>query len=144
MGTRRLRADPFPRPCNSTFHKLLSLSLSLFSLFKKKKYFSAEGIRPCNPLERSASQWSMPRFNFSDGFERCLLMPTAPDRLPLPESPGDIRGFPPRGTNRALNRARACAGSNRHLLHPRKWRTRAPVFNRGSGGGARGILESRN
>ena len=23
-------------------------------------------------------------------------------------------------------------------LHPRKWRTRAPVFNRGSGGGARG------
>ena len=24
------------------------------------------------------------------------------------------------------------------LLHPRKWRTRAPVFNRGSGGGARG------
>ena len=24
------------------------------------------------------------------------------------------------------------------FLHPRKWRTRAPVFNRGSGGGARG------
>ena len=24
------------------------------------------------------------------------------------------------------------------LLHPRKWRTRAPVFNRGFGGGARG------
>ena len=25
-----------------------------------------------------------------------------------------------------------------YYLHPRKWRTRAPVFNRGSGGGARG------
>ena len=121
-----------------------SISFTLFFLSIKKKYFSAEGIRPCQPLEtlrlhcrcsalpsawRSTPRWPELRFNFN--FQRWHPLPSAPGRLHLPESPGDIRGFPPRGTNHDLNRARACADSDRHFF----W---SPVRGEKRGNGQRG------
>ena len=97
------------------FQQLLHGAVLHALLLGHLKIFLSGGYSILQPAWRSAPQCSVPRFNFSDGFGRCFLVPTAPDRLHLPESSGDIRGFPPRGTNRALNRARACAGSNRHF-----------------------------
>ena len=123
-----LPGGQFPLP--SVGPSASSISFTLFFLSIKKKYFSAEGTRPCHPLEtlrlhcrcsalpsawRSTPRWPELRFNFH--FQRWHPLPSAPGRLHLPESSGDIRRTPPRGTNRDLNRARACADSGRHLFH---------------------------